>query len=435
MTGPGRDGPAALLGLLGLLGCSTPAGPPPRDASVGDVGPFLDIASAADTAPAPPPPPPPSEPGRHAVTVEETRQVVPGPGLPPMAMAGTSNNNLDVVRHGGRVYLAWRTAPDHFASNRTEIFVVSSPDEVAWTFEARFAAETDLREPRLLSFHGALTLYLARLGTDPLGFDPQGMSRSTRGEDGQWSALTPFYRPGFIPWRTRVEAGRAYMTAYLGGENIYRFNGLPLQVELLGSDDGQTWAPVDPARPVVYEGGGSETDFTLGPDGTLFAVIRNEAGDASGWGSLVCRAPAGDLARWTCRHDPRKYDSPLMFWQDGEAYLVGRRHVTEDGRYDLGQRSRPHAAQSVAYQAAYAIRPKRCSLWRYVQAEDRIAYLLDLPSQGDTCFAGILDGPTPDTRVIYNYSSPLDGPDLPWNRAQHGPTRIYRHVLRFAPRP
>jgi len=394
----------------------------------------VDDVPTQDAAPQPPPPPPPVELGRHRVEVLDTRQVIPGPGLPPMTMPGVSNNNLDVVRHGGRVYLAWRTAPDHFASTRTEIFVVSSADEMQWRFEARFAADTDLREPRLLSFGGRLTLHLARLGTNPLGFEPEGMSRSHLREDSTWSPLEPFGGDGLIPWRTRVEAGRAWMTVYRGGENIYRFNGLPLQVELWASDDGVSWAPHDPARPVVYEGGGSETDFTLGDDGTLYAVIRNEAGDATGWGSLVCRAAPGALSAWTCRHDPRKYDSPLMFWHDGEAYLVGRRHVSEDGRYDLGQRGRPTTAQTAAYQSAYSIRPKRCSLWRYVQAEDRIAYVLDLPSQGDTCFAGILDGPTPDVRVLYNYSSPLEGPDLPWNRAQHGPTHIYRHILRFVPR-
>lgn len=82
-------------------------------------------------------PPPPSEPGRHPVTITETRQIIPGPGLPAEIVPGNSNNNLDVARLGGRVYLAWRTAPDHFASTRTQIFVVSSTDERTWRFEQR----------------------------------------------------------------------------------------------------------------------------------------------------------------------------------------------------------------------------------------------------------------------------------------------------------
>lgn len=37
-----------------------------------------------------------------------------------------------------------------------------------------------------------------------------------------------------------------------------------------------------------------------------------------------CRAERAALSRWRCRADPRKYDSPLMFWHDGKAYLPWR---------------------------------------------------------------------------------------------------------------
>ena len=59
---------------------------------------------------------PPVEEGRHRVRVLETRRIVPGPGLPPELAPGAANNNLDAVRHSdGSVYLAFRTAPHHFA--------------------------------------------------------------------------------------------------------------------------------------------------------------------------------------------------------------------------------------------------------------------------------------------------------------------------------
>ena len=381
-----------------------------------------------------PPPPPPSEPGLHAVTITETRQMIPGPGLPAETSPGNSNNNLDVARLGGRVYLAWRTAPDHFASTRTQIFVVSSTDERAWRFEQRLAVASDLREPRFLVLGERLFLYVSRLGTNPLAFEPQGVSVSERRADGTWTPLDAVFDPGFLTWRTRVERGAAYALGYLHGENEYLFNGEPMDVDFLTTADGRAWVPVDATRRTVYRGGGSEADFTLGDDGTLFAVIRNEGGDATGWGSQVCRAPRGDLARWTCRYDARKYDSPLMFWHDGEAYLVARRNLTATGAFDLMERDMPFVSQVVRYQLDYRNHPKRCALWRYVQSEDRIAFVMDLPSRGDTCFAGVLDGATADERVLYNYSSPIDGPDVVWWRGQQGETRIYRHVLRFTRR-
>ncbi len=375
-----------------------------------------------------------SEPGRHTVTVTETRQVIPGEGLPPETPAGNSNNNLDVVRHDGRVYLAWRTAPDHFASSETRLFVVSSADERTWRYETRLSLDRDLREPRFLAWNNRLFLYVSRLGTDPMRFEPQGVSVTERRGDGSWSVLEDVNLPGAIAWRTRMERGTPYMLAYRGGENIYLFNNLPLDVDLLTTTDGRAWTPVDPAMRTVYHGGGSEADMALGDDGTLFAVIRNEAGDDTGFGSLVCRAPPGAPARWSCRPDPKKYDSPLMFWHDGEAWLVARRNVTDDGHYDRRQTGLNRTAQSVQNQLAYGNTPKRCALWRYVQGEDRFAWVLDLPSRGDTCFPATLTTANPEERVIYDYSSPIDGDDVSWRVGQRGPTRIYRHLLRFTRR-
>lgn len=75
-----------------------------------------------------------------------------------------------------------------------------------------------------------------------------------------------------------------------------------------------------------------------------------------------------------------------------------------------------------------------CALWRFVPAERRSAYVLDLPSRGDTCFASVLEGASPDEVIVYDYSSPIDGPDVAWNVGQERETRVYRHVLRFTPR-
>lgn len=393
-------------------------------------------AGVVDEEPdAAPPPPPPVELGKHMVTVDSTRQVVPGPGFPAEVVTGQSNNNLDIVRFEGRLYFAFRTSKDHFASSETSLYVVSTTDEVTWRYEAKFKSEGDLREPRFLVLGKELFLYLARLGTDPLKFEPKGTSVAKRREDGTWADPVDIGKPGYIAWRTRVERGTPYMVAYLGGEYIYDFSGKPLSIELLTTKDGLSWTAPEGQDAVVSRGGGSETDFTIVDDGTLYAVIRNEAGDETGFGSKICKALPGKLGQWSCKNDPRKYDSPLVFRVDDEVYLIGRRNVTETGAYDLQKRENTVPAQELAYQLDYRGKPKRCSLWRYVKAEDRIAYVLDLPSKGDTCFAGIVDGSDPGERIVYNYSTPPESPDDPaWGKGQIGPTHIYRHVLRFSPR-
>jgi len=405
-------------------------------AACGDDG-DATVDAGADAPPridAGPPAPPLAEPGRHDVTVVDTRQMIPGDGLPPETPAQTSNNNLDVIRHDGRVFLAWRTGPDHFASAETRIHVISSDDETTWRFEATFFLDRDLREPRFLSLGGSLFLYVSRLGTSSITFEPQGISVAERHADGTWTGLEEIFDPGWLLWRARTEAGTPMLLAYLGGEHIYDFSGLPISVGLFTTADGRTLTPLDPARAVVWMGGGSETDLALQPDGSLLGVIRNEAGEATGFGSKVCQAPAGDLARWTCVDDPRKYDSPLVFYHDGETYLLARRNVTETGNYDLMRRHLTIPQQEGDYQLDYVRQPKRCALWRFVPAEQRIAFILDLPSRGDTCFPALITGATADELVVYNYSSDIDGSDVWWNVGQVGPTFIYRHVLRFTVR-
>lgn len=385
--------------LLFALGCA-----PPTDDS-GDVAPWVPVLG-------------------------ETTQVAPGPGIPAEVVEQDAHNNLDVIRFDGRAWLALRLAPSHFASAEAVLYVLSSDDEETWRFEARFARDTDLREPRFLELDGRLYLYFAVLGADVADFEPQGMMVTERGADGAWSDPEWFHEPGFIPWRTRTLGGTPYLLTYDGGENIYDPGGEPLRVHWLTTADGRTWEPVIPDQPVVETGGGSETDIAFAPDGALVAVTRNEAGDETGWGSKICRAEPASLGDWRCVGDPRKYDSPLVFTHEGTIWLVGRRNVTEDGNYDLFRRDLSAEEQTWLYEVTYWQEPKRCALWRVDPDTLAVQWEADLPSRGDTCFAGIL--PIDDhSFAIYNYSSPLDGPDVPWVEGQQGPTNVYRTTLTF----
>jgi hypothetical protein len=355
----------------------------------------------------------------------EQIQVTPGHGMPAEAASMPSNNNLDVVRHEGRVFYAFRTAPDHFASSETRLHVVSSEDQDSWDYETSFYMETDLREPRFLSWEGRLFLYFAVLGTDALAFEPQGTMVSVY-EDGTWSDPEWLFQDSLIPWRTRVMNGDPTLIGYTGGDEIYDQDGMPaIEVKWMTSTDGLDWT-----GPTVWTGGGSETDFAFRDDGSLVAVIRNEAGDAEGFGSLVCSAPSDALTDWTCAHDPKKYDSPLVFEHGGEVWLIGRRNLTDTGDFDLGRDDLGHEEAFLNYSVDYWQNPKRCSLWRVDGDALSVEFVLDLPSRGDTCFASILEVDD-KTLEVYNYSSDPSGPDLSWLEGQKGETNIYRQRLTF----
>lgn len=372
--------------------------------------------------------------GPHRVSLVSTRRIVPSEGLDARSDVQTANNNLDVVRHQGRVYLAWRSAPSHFASSEVVMNVASSEDERSWRHEASFRLGHDLREPRLLSFGDRLMLYVARLGDNAFDFRPEGVSVSERAKDGSWSTLEPTGPRGAIAWRVKERAGEALMVLYRGGENLYAFNGQPMTVELWRSKDGRNWRPFSDKGAVVLSGGGTETDFAIDEaSSTLFAVVRNEAGDADGAGSKLCRGNAATLGDWVCKTDVRKYDSPLVFEHDGEVYVVGRRNLSGDGRYDVSARA--GSLRIIENELAYITTAKRCSVWHWVKAEDRLAFVMDLPSRGDTCFPSRIDGDDPTKVVIYDYSSDIDGPELPWSAGQRLKTFVYRHELAFSRLP
>lgn len=378
---------------------------------------------------------PPSDPGAHQVRLAGVRQVVPSAGLPSGVLEATlqSNNSLDAIRHGGRVFLAYRTASGPDAST-SAVLVISSNDELTWRAETRVDLGTDLREPRFLSWDDRLLLYVNQIGTKPYSeesLEPLALELS----EGTWSSPKRLGLAGHRIWRTKVisqgnnGARLPLMTSYVGGGSEARFAGEPSEVRLLTTQDGYEWHPLLAGQSSVYRGGGSEAAFTSDDDGNLYSVIRNEGGDSASWGSSVCFAPASNWSDWDCVNDPKRYDSPNLFSYGGEIYLLGRRNLSADGHYDQG--FGPPLVRTLLNDLDYAATPKRCALWRYVKAEKRIAFVVDLPSRGDTCEPAVIAGNAPGEFVIYDYSSHLQGLDLGWFQSQAAPTFVYRHLLGF----
>lgn len=358
--------------------------------------------------------------------------VVPSAGLPPQVVDNRSNNNVHVIEHAGRFYMTFRTAMWHIASTDTVLYVVSSTDQVHWRFEGSFAYGKDIREARLMFWHGQLFLYFALLGANPAAFEPGGTMATREISPGVWTAPQRILMDDFIPWAVKVHDGRPYMLGYTGGGGTFSPNPPDKQVYWLTTSNGFDWTPVDPARPVVYKGQCGETDFAFRPDGSLITACQTENDDALGWGAKVCTAPATDTADWTCRGDTRRLDSPFVFTRGDAVYVIARRQPNFNGEYDLHLDALPDRnAKFAAYDAAYAGTTKRCALWSINPATRRFDPIEDIPGQGDTCYPAVIDQGG-GRYLVYNYTSPLDGPDEPWGVALlSGPTLIYRTTLTF----
>ena len=341
-------------------------------------------------------------------------------------MSQTSHNNLDIVWHDQRLFLAFRTAPSHFASDQTILYVVSTADHRDWRFEGAFKENTDLREPRFLSFRGQLRLYYARLGRDPLAFEP-GQTRMVEYRSPErWTDAQNAFDAGFIPWRFKVRDDVAYMTGYTGGASIYSRGPSELAVVLLRSNDGVNWTAAHPDGRLILSGGVSETAFAQLAHAT-YLVGRNEAGDEGGFGSRICVWDKKKSTAWRCVDDPKKYDSPELFVHRDSLYLIGRRHLSESGHFDQ-MTGGTLAERRAVNQANYWQVPKRCALWTVDTDTLGVSHVLDFPTAGDTCFASVVPL-SPSGYLIYDYRSSTDDADIGWLDGQNGPTEIYRTTL------
>ncbi len=360
--------------------------------------------------------------------VTDVRWVVPSPGLPPEAAPLPANNNVAIERFDGRLYLAWRSAPTHFASDQAALVVTSSADEGrTFRLEQRLERKTDVREPHFVVMNGKLILYFMELGSTAVSFEPKQAHRLWRRPDGSWSDVEKAPLPErMMVWEIKTHDGLAYLTAYQG--NHYTSdNEAAIDVYFKKSTDGLTWEDVNPSRPVVYHGGVSEVAFEFDAGGNLWAVTRNEDGDASGFGSHVAFAPAGALGEWQfpSKSSPFRYDSPRMFRQGDDLYLVARRNIvyTGDGERDFvdapfdtwgeGDDFLPLSLRRASRLLAYSARPKKTSIYTIDRRRRAVVWLKDLPSASDTAFASVAQL---DARrfVIANYSSPVRGGGFAW---------------------
>jgi len=345
-----------------------------------------------------------------------------------------SNNNVSIQSFDGRLFVSWRTAPTHFASEETKLQIVSSTDNgTSWDYEATFAMGTDLREPLLYQLNGRLFFTFFQAGVNMLSFEPKDMWRSERKGQGDWSKAVKWGEPKEVPWEVLAHNGKLYLTTYLG-THYELAEETAIDVRFFESQDGENWTPVNGDNPAVYTGGASEAAFHFDDGGQLWAVLRNEDGDSTGFGSLLCRAPADNLGAWDCptQSDPERYDSPRMLRHNGELFVVARRDI--GGPFGAVVEGGNAGEQKRKRLLAYSGRPKRTALYKINRSEVRVEHLMDLPSNGDTSFPSIVQT-SEHAFLIANYSSPLDDLELKWLDAQLSEkgTQLYLIDLNFEP--
>jgi hypothetical protein len=363
-----------------------------------------------------------------AVDVRLCTQLVPGPasvGVVPLR----SNNNLDVAVWNVRVWLAWRTAPTHFASAATRFEVASAPLgpsgavgteslEGPWRHETTVSVGADLRESCFVEWDGQLHLYLMELGTNPFRYQPCRTHLLVNDGSGFGPPEVVWESPT-VPWRVRVISGRLTYLVYTGGDKLYAARPEPTRLEAWTSTDGRTWNHDDPG--VLYEGG-TELDLAEMDDGSVIGSARLEG--PRDWGSVVLAGSLSDPASMRRRIDARKFDSPRVFRHGSRVLMIARRNLRGDGTFDHDRAWLPPSFRTRFEQALYWTSRKRSSLWEIDPDSLAVTWLADLPSRGDTSFGAILPSGSADSFIAVDYTSPPAGPDTSWVRGQLQPTVI-----------
>ena len=279
---------------------------------------------------------------------------------------GQHNSNTDMTYWRGAFYLVHAASPYHLASDRCHLVVLRSPDGRHWERIARLdTAPEDIRDPKLTVIGERLFLYALK----NVELNPEPYTTvSTCSVDGvTWEPLREIEPQGWLFWRPKSRDGKTwYVPAYR------REHG---RSALFASNDGQDWRYVSQ----IYEGGrNDETDIEFLPDGRMIATARLEYGESPFGhpkGSTLITVSDATYQQWEKKLESRltRLDGPNLFSWRGNVYAVGRYQPEVRG---------PHAWQGSAFSR------KRTAL--FAVSESGLVYLTDLPSSGDTSYAGVV---------------------------------------------
>jgi hypothetical protein len=311
---------------------------------------------------------------------------------------GLHNSNTDMILWRGEFLLVHDARPYHLGTPDSRLVLRRSGDGRRFeTLAALQLPGKDVRDPKLAVIGGRLHLYaLPNSGTYAL---PEGTVLATSDDGVRWTPFEPVGPDGWLFWRPKTRDGGAtwYVPAY------WKHHG---QSILLRSSDGRRWERVS----TIHEGDGNdETDIEFLPDGRLLATTRLEITPDTLLGNFEACTGIGvaepPYQRWVeHRSQVTRLDGPALFSHAGRVFAVARHQPEPRG---------------FLTRLGGVLSRKRTSLFR-VEPE-RLVHLSDLPSAGDTSYAGTVlrDG----FLWVDYYTSRIDR-DYPWLLGMFLPTAI-----------
>ena len=260
------------------------------------------------------------------------------------------NAFTDLIRFQNRWHCVFREGQSHRSKDGV-LRVLTSADGRTWTSLATVAdPDADLRDPKFsITPDGQLMLLAVAALKRPTAVHHQSMAWfSADGRD--WTAACPVGDPNLWLWSLTWHKGTGYSVGYDTTGQAF--------VHLYRTRDGKTFEML--VEKLYAENLPSESSLVFAEDDTCFCLLRRDGGDGVSGALGTARPPYGD---WSWKGLNARIAGPkLIQLRDG-------RLVTTVRLYDGD---------------------KRTSLCWIDAEEGKLHELLELPSGGDTGYAGMV---------------------------------------------
>ncbi|HUY00802.1 MAG TPA: hypothetical protein VMV49_14670 [Candidatus Deferrimicrobium sp.] len=306
-----------------------------------------------------------------------------------VAVTGRHNSNTDMIAWNGTIYLIHDQRPFHLGSTEAKLIIWNSTDAYTWTKVIEFQVPgNDIRDPKFAIIDNRLFLYaLKNLGVMATPYQ----TVYTYTEDGiNWQPFQDIAQMGWLFWRPKTNDNITwYVPAYWHkhGQSI-----------LLNSTDGINWNIIAP----IYIGeGNDETAIEFLPDGRMICTARLEGKEDTIFGSsnasTLIATSSYPFDNWSSYIKSRvtRLDGPVLFSYENRTFAVGRNQV---------------GPRTYFTELGGVFSRKRTSIF-LVNETTGLTHLTDLPSAGDTSYAGVV---RIDEELYVSYYTSDITKDYPW---------------------
>ena len=312
----------------------------------------------------------------------------------PVVSDGLHNSNTHLIYWHDAFYLVHARSRFHMGNSDSRLVVRRSADGRQWEELAVLGmpggagvAPVDIRDPKFAVIDDRLFLYaLPNTGFEP---EPYGTVVSVSDDGATWPPFTPIEPQGWLLWEPKTRDGQTWYAAAYWHEHG--------RSALFRSTDGLTWEHVS----AIHEGDrNDETANEFLPDGRMLVTARLE-GDDRAWhqgsrhAATLLAVAAPPYTEWTStRSATARLDGPALFTHNGRVYAVGR--------FDPEGATKWYGGSSLLGRKRTAI---------YEVTPDALVWLSDLPSAGDTSYAGAV---VRDGFLYTTYYTNDTRRDYPW---------------------